>query len=379
MDYKMISADDHLDLGWLPSDLWVTRIPTLLRSRAPRVEERDGNPVWVCEGKIWGAWAGKPADPSRPRPNAPFFDALTRGGELDRSQRRPAVATYRLCDMDRDGVQAQVIFGPVFSINVDDPTLRDACYRAYNDWLKEFCAAAPNRLIGVAMLPPSPESAFAELQRLAKVGGYRQANLQIATISPRVDDPAWEPFWSAVEETEVILSFHVTVFLEDMSQRAVGTPASVFMATKGFISQFLDPFVDLFAWGILERHPKIKLVLGESGLGWLPWVIQELDYRHWRLWESKDYWLERGLTGLEMKPSEIFKRQVYATFQEDHVAMALLPFYGDGHVMWASDYPHPDSVWPDSRAAIDRQMAHLSSEMRRRLTHDNAAELYRLE
>jgi predicted TIM-barrel fold metal-dependent hydrolase len=85
------------------------------------------------------------------------------------------------------------------------------------------------------------------------------------------------------------------------------------------------------------------------------------------------------LSGLEMKPSEVFKRQIYATFQEDHVAMALLPFYGEDHVLWASDYPHPDSVWPNSRAAIERQMSHLGADMRKKLTHDNAAALYRLE
>ena len=379
MDYKLISCDDHLDLGWLPADLWTQRLPQSLRSRAPHIEERDGRAIWVCDGKIWGAWSGLPVDPKLPRPQMPFIDALTRGGELDRSQRRPAVAKFRLADMDRDGVQTQVMFGPVYSINTDDPDLRDACYSAYNDWLAEFCAAAPDRLIGIAMLPPAPDGALKELYRLAGKGGYRQVNLQIATVAPRIDDPSWEPFWAAIEETGLILSFHVTVFVEGLPARAVGKPASVFMATKAFISQFLDPFVDLFAWGILERHPKIKLVMGESGLGWLPWVVEELDYRHWRLWESKDYWQERGLRGLEMKPSEVFKRQVYATFQEDHVAMALLPFYGDGHVLWASDYPHPDSVWPNSRAAIERQMAHLTPEMRKKLTHDNATALYGLK
>jgi predicted TIM-barrel fold metal-dependent hydrolase len=78
------------------------------------------------------------------------------------------------------------------------------------------------------------------------------------------------------------------------------------------------------------------------------------------------------------KPSELFKRQIYATFQEDHVAMSLIPFFGDGHLLWSSDYPHPDSVWPNSRDAIERQMRHLSPEMRRKLTHDNAAALYGL-
>jgi len=134
------------------------------------------------------------------------------------------------------------MFGPVYSIYTHDPALRDACYRAYNDWLAEFCSAAPDRLIGVAMLPPVQDGAIKELYRLADKGGYRQVNLQIATVTPRIDDPAWEPFWSTIEETGLILSFHVTVFFEGIPERAVGKPASVFMATKAFIGQFLDPF-----------------------------------------------------------------------------------------------------------------------------------------
>ena len=78
------------------------------------------------------------------------------------------------------------------------------------------------------------------------------------------------------------------------------------------------------------------------------------------------------------KPSELFRRQIYATFQEDYVALSLLPFFGEGHLLWASDYPHPDSVWPHSRDAIERQMHTLSPQMRRALTHDNAAALYGL-
>ena len=113
-------------------------------------------------------------------------------------------------------------------------------------------------------------------------------------------------------------------------------------------------------------------------MGWLPWVVQELDYRHERLWEAKDFWNQKGGIPLTRKPSELFKRQIYATFQNDPVALALLPFFGEGHVLWASDYPHPDSTWPNSRAVVDRQMRHLAPELRRKLTHDNAVALYGL-
>ena len=379
MAQPLISCDDHMDLGQLPADLWTTRLPPNLRDRAPHIEERDGQAVWICDGKVWGTWGGKAPPTGDKRAVKPIYNAFDRGGLHDQSERRPAVAELRLQDMDRDGVETQIIFGPIFQISTDDPVLRTACYRVYNDWLMEFCSAAPNRLIGVPMLPETdPAAAHAELRRLAAKGGVRQVCLMCAQANPKFDDPAWEPLWSALEETGIILSWHITVFGVKPSDRAAGKAASVFANTKGFLDNFLEPFVDLFAWAILERHPKLKMVMAEAGTGWLPWLVQELDYRHWRLWEAKEFWGDKGGSALETKPSELFKRQIWATFQEDYVAMALIPFFGEGHLLWASDYPHPDSVWPNSRAAIERQMRDLSPEMRRKLTHDNAAALYGL-
>ena len=378
MTDKLISCDDHLDLGQLPADLWMMRLPASLRDRAPHIEERDGLAVWVCDGKVWGSWAGKQLGQEQLARPKPLHNAFDRGGIVDQSERRPAVAELRLADMDRDGVQTQVIFGPIFQISTDDLALRVACYRVYNDWLMEFCAVAPDRLIGVPMLPETPDGASEELLRLAAKGGVRQVTLMIANIKPKLDDPAWEKLWTALEDTGIILSWHITVFVGKPGDRVAGKPASVFENTKFFMANFLEPFVDLFAWGILERHPKLKMVMAEAGTGWLPWLVQELDYRHWRLWEAKDFWADKGGIALETKPSELFKRQIYATFQEDYAAMALIPFFGEGHLLWASDYPHPDSVWPNSRAAIERQMRNLSPEMRKKLTHDNAAQLYAL-
>src|ERR1700731_98427 len=292
-----------MDLGQLPADLWTERLPADLRDRAPHIEERDGQAVWICDGKVWGTWGGKPPATGDQRAVKPIYNALDRGGIFDQSERRPAVADLRLQDMDRDSVETQVIFGPIFQISTDDPVLREACYRVYNDWLMEFCAAAPNRLIGVPMLPETdPAAAHAELLRLAKKGGVGQVCLMCAQANPKFDDPAWEKLWDALEETGIILSWHITVFGVKPGDRAAGKAAGVFKNTKGFLNNFL----------------------------------------------------------------------------EECAAMALIPFFGDGHLLWASDYPPPDSVWPNSRAAIERQMQHLSPEMRRKLTHDNAAKLYGL-
>src|SRR6266481_1971240 len=177
-----------MDLGQLPADLWVARLPASLRDRAPHIEERDGQAVWICDGKVWGSWVGKPPADAASRSVKPLYNAFDRAQIYDQSARRPAVPELRLADMDRDGVESQVIFGPIFQISTDDPVLRQACYRVYNDWLLDFCGVAADRLIGVPMLPESPQAATDELLRLAKRGGVRQVNLMIAQISPKLDD-----------------------------------------------------------------------------------------------------------------------------------------------------------------------------------------------
>src|SRR5207253_10061776 len=121
----------------------------------------------------------------------------------------------------------------------------------------------------------------------------------IANVNPKLDDPAWEPLWQALEDSGIILSWHITVFVGKPGDRVAGKAASVFENTKFFLANFLEPFVDLFAWGILERHPRLRMVMAEAGTGWLPWLVQELDYRHWRLWEAKEFWADKGGSALE--------------------------------------------------------------------------------
>src|SRR6185503_9772346 len=208
-NYGLISCDDHLDMNQLPADLWTSRMPPEFKDRAPHIEEKDGRAVWICDGQNWGFWSGKGGGFKGPKP---IFTAFDRGGIEDQTERRPAVAELRLADMDRDGVHTHVVFGPVTSFNHPDSELRDACYRVYNDWLAEFCAVAPDRLLGVPMLPPNPESALAELKRIAGMGVFKQVNLQIAVAEPRLHDERWEPVWQALEDSGLILAWHVTVF-----------------------------------------------------------------------------------------------------------------------------------------------------------------------
>ena len=136
---------------------------------------------------------------------------------------------------------------------------------------------------------------------------------------------------------------------------------------------FFQPFVFLFAFGTLERHPDLKFILAESATGWIPFVVQEMDYRYAQA-------LERAPDEKPLKhmPSEVFKRQVWATYQQDLVGLHLVDFFGEGHMMWASDYPHPDSTWPESRQAIEENFKGVAPGARRRILCDNAKDLYGL-
>ena len=383
IEAALVSCDDHLDLNMLPADVWQKRMAAKWRERAPHVEMADPGPaIWVADGERWGGWSGKKgSSPFGPGPK-PLHTAYDRGGIDDLTELRAGNPQLRLADMDRDRVWAHVVFGPVTSIKTGDEAFMRACYVAYNDWLyDDFCAAAPDRLIGVAMLPPYPEAAFDELARLAKRGGVRQANLQIAVAEPRLEDKRWEPLFDLLEQSGIVLSFHVTVFPKagDAFDKYKGSPGATFLHAKMFIEQFLDPFVDLFAWGILERHSKLKIVIAESGVGWVPWVVEELDYRYWRLWECKDYWDDKGGIPHKTKPSEVFQRQVYGTFQQSPTAMRLTEFWGRENLLWASDYPHPDSIWPNSVRTIGETMRHMDPSVVRGLVGGNAAKLYGLD
>ena len=164
MHYQIVSADDHIDLRYLPRDLWEARVPAAARDSMPRVQPTAKGLAWVCGDHVWGPWGTARAI------DVPLKTALERGGVFEEGVLRPTTPHLRLADLDRDGVYATVMYGPVAPLLLPDPAMRRLCYAAYNDWLVEFCAAEPRRLIGVGLLPADdPALAEQELRRLAKL------------------------------------------------------------------------------------------------------------------------------------------------------------------------------------------------------------------
>lgn len=357
VDWPLYSGDDHLDIWACPPDLWTSRVPAALRDRMPRVVDRDGTPTWMVDGSVLG-FSGAPTGGR--------YSALTRAG-LGDDTFRPSDPAKRLEDMDRDGLQATVVYGPaVMGLPIADGEVKAAAWRAWNDFAAEFSSHCPERLALLPVLPThSPEAAAAELERVAAMG-LRGALVYVFEFD--CGDPSWDRLWAAAQDTGLPISFHIgggvstiPVAPDSWAHHAFATVVPM---------QLCEPLAKMVFCGALEKHPGMQLVLAEAGLGWVPYLVNRMDVSSAkRPGVAKDY-------ELSMRPSEIFRRQVYITFEEEPDGATFVEMLGADRCLWASDYPHVDSTFPQSRASIEESFARLSVQDCRRITATNCGQLY---
>jgi predicted TIM-barrel fold metal-dependent hydrolase len=377
MEYRIISADDHIDLPWLPKDLWQKRVPAAWRERAPRVADTPEGPYWVCGDERWEAWGGRRGAAGA---QGGRRTALERGGVLEPGVLRPTTTALRLADMDRDGVDATVMYGPIVPLLIEDPELRRVCYRAYNDWLAEFCATAPDRLVGAGLIPiDDPKAAADEVRHFRQIG-LRTGMLLAARVEVPLWEEVWHPLWEAGAETGIPIGFHLGGGLRTVTFSGPKATHAGNMGVRVSCStlQMDEPLAGVIFSGALERYPALKIVLAETGIGWLPYMLERMDDTYRKFLDAEEYWRTHGGLDLTMPPSLYVQRQIWATFQTDLVGLRVLDTLGADRVMWASDYPHADSTWPDSRTAIEENFRDVAPAPRRRILCENARELYRL-
>jgi uncharacterized protein len=377
MEYRIISADDHIDLQWLPRDLWQRRVDREWRERAPRVVDTADGPYWVCGDDRWDPWGGRKGAAGAMGGRRL---ALERGGVLEPGVLRPTTTELRLADMDRDGIDATVMYGPIVPLLIADPELRRVCYRAYNDWLAEFCATAPARLVGAGLIPIDDPRSAADAVRSIRKLGLRTGMFLAARVERPLWDEEWEPLWEAAAETGIPLGLHLGGGMRTVQWSGPKATNAGNMGVRVACAtlQMDEPLVAIIFSGALERHPGLRIVLAETGIGWLPYMLERMDDTYRKFLDAEDYWRSRGGLALSQPPSAYFRRQVWATFQTDHAGLRLLDLLGDDRVMWASDYPHADSTWPESQQAIAACFRHVAPEACGRILCENARRLYGL-
>lgn len=339
---NMVSADGH---AVEPPNLWVDRLPSALRDRAPRVQYVDGEEQLILVGekrKILGINLDLPLN---------YPDAL------QPASRASALATQ--------GVVAEVLY-PQWTMmlyGLGDPELQVAVLRAYNEWLAEFCKQQPGRFVGIGLLPVHDVKSAIEGLDHANNLGLAGVALPSSPKGRAYNEPDFEPLWDAIEQSGLPLSLHVGGDLVHMGPGAIGAN----------VTRNLSPFRNIFPLfvfsGILERHPGLKLVLTEGGISWIASTIYDMDMVFDRFYSYLR-------PTIKVRPSEIWHRQCFATFQDDPVGLETLGRIGAHTVLWAADYPHPEGTFPHTREVLGQQFAGISDADVTLITGGNARRIW---
>ncbi|MGE0383145.1 MAG: amidohydrolase family protein [Gammaproteobacteria bacterium] len=359
----LVSADAHIVE---PPTLWEERLDRRLRDRAPKVSRRMFEGV---EADVWevehmpplpvGGFVASSAE------GEALLAAFTRGyAAAPRSVWDPAA---RLEEQDIDGVSAEVLYNTwcMMLFHLDDAELRQACFRAYNDYCAEYCAVRPDRLIGVGAIDVlDVAGAVAELGRIARMG-LRGASI---TGYPPQERPfcgrEYDPFWAAAEALALPISLHTGT-----GRRGFGTGAFSSYITHPMEIQL--SLADIVLGGVLERFPGLKLVLAEADISWLPHLMYRMDHAY-------EKFPGQRVATLSMAPSEFIRqREIVGTFQfEERNVGFTADVVGARHLAWASDYPHIETKWPHSQAAAAHSVAALAAGDAALVTSQNARRLF---
>jgi len=373
IDYPIIDADAHV---YEPPDVWQARVPSALRARAPQL-------VQTADGECWsfndgerlrpiGLMAAAGASYLGFRPSGLTYETIRRG-TWD-----PAA---RLADMDADGIHAQLLYPSVCEEGArmfgDDRALQLACVRAYNEWQLEFCAAGAGRLFGHAVIPASGvDDAVAELEWALRQG-YRGVLVSLfpnGSVDPAPQDDA---FWARAAEAGVPVALHIGSFHADgpVKQRRFEAAAVLPRAATSKSGANTVPLVVRIIFsGLLERVPRLALLLVEANIGWIPAMLEQTDDMFLRY-----RWFTDTVARMPTMPSRLFHRNIWATFMIDTVGMELRHRLNLDHLMWSTDYPHTGTDWPNSRVTIARLFRGIERADVKKMLHDNCKALYRLD
>jgi predicted TIM-barrel fold metal-dependent hydrolase len=378
MDELIIDADAHLTE---PPDVWTARVPARYLDRVPHVVRGDdGKDAWVLDGTpFYNVGVTATAGWHEPFPSGPPTYEDCHPAAYD--------AAARLRYLDEVGIWAQVLypnvagFGSQKFLNIPDDDLKLVCVGAYNDFLRDWSSADHRRLITVMTTPFwDVDAAVAEIERGAAAGhrGILFTGEPKRFGLPHLGDSHWDRLWAAAQAAGLPIHLHLgsgdtaTSFSPDRIA-AHGTAATyAYTSTELFLKNGLQ-VADLLTSGVLPRFPDLKFVSVESGIGWIPFVLEAVDhaYLEGRADRTSEW---------ELMPSEYFARQVYACYWFETVApRRLLAEIPVDNVLFETDFPHPTCLFGNVREKIEAGLAEAPPDVRRKFLWENAASLYSVE
>jgi predicted TIM-barrel fold metal-dependent hydrolase len=383
-DTYVFDADAH----WCePPDLFTNLAPAAYRDRVPRVEVVDGARMWVFDGHPVGGYSAGGVI-GRDGHKEPAWRALR---EWDHSEVHVGAwdPATRLEVMDECGIDAQVIFPSTIGLAgqdlamVDDEVLRRLTIEIYNDRMTQIQADSGNRLLPLPLMPAwDIDLCVAEAERVAALGarGINMTSDPQDLGSPDLANRAWDPFWEALTEHQLPVHFHIGASGTAMSFFGKypwdSHPNNTRLAIGGSLLFIGNARVvtNMILSGVFDRYPDLKMVSVESGIGWIPFMLETLDYEM-----SENAPAE--LAAMGKKPSEYFRSNIYATFwfeNNRNKLPELIDAVGEDNILFETDFPHPTCLYPKPLETVEAKMATISPEARRKILGENSRKLYRI-
>ena len=375
MWHLVCDADQHLNE---PKDLYSQRLPSKLKDQAPKVIQLPGGgDAWEYTDRISavGMQSTSGRNYSQFKTSGVSYEDM-RPGEYD--------PEAHLKDMDIDGIYSACFFaGPGSGFSPSDgQELYLACLEAWNDLcLEDWQGTDPERLIALPKMPVTGiEDAVGELRRVAKKGARGVQLSAFPSGSTRIG-PVDDRFWAEVQDLDIPVAIHLGFGggpgLDPAKAQIGGKPISVVKDLTGFnvtrtAGRMHEVLSDIVLMGSLERFPKLTFLSVETGVGWFPFFMESTDdnYARHRFWSGVD---------LKLRPSELIRRQIIATFQIDTFGVKSRHDFGVNNIMWSSDYPHAGSDWPNSQRMIEFHMMGVPQEERSQMTGGNYARVFKLK
>lgn len=383
---RIIDVDTHYSE---PYDLWTKRAPASLKDRVPQLMPTENGMSWIIDGNLSIGDGGGPSsciDINGMKTKGMEFRDWTMSDCYDASYDPKS----RVAMMDEKGIAAQILYPNIMGFGGQragkvDPELRMACATIYNDAMGELQEESGQRLFPMAMLPWwDVDAAVAEIRR-THAFGLRGVNLNSDPQNhkgadgnplPDLGSRHWDPLWEACIEHELPINFHIGASDQSIDWFGdQGWPSLSLDLKHGLGSAMLfvnnsRVMANIIFSGLLDRYPQLKFVSVESGIGWIPFILEALDFEY----DEVDQ-----VGALQRKPSEYFKTNFYACFWFERENLAeTARQVGIDNVMFETDFPHPNCLYPDPMGYLSPGLQKLTRDERSKILGGNAAKLYKI-
>ena len=370
MSYRIVSSDNHIIE---PPNLWTTRIDAEFKDRCPRLISTDGGLKWHCEnvteqGPEQGSNVGKRFENPDDITTSEVYEHVRAGGY------DPDAAVK---DLDVDGVDSCLMFPTIGFMNfrIADCDLRSAVFRAYNDYLADFCNAHPKRLGGIAMINIEDlDEALREVERSQKRG---LAGVMITCYPPKFrtyDSPDYDRLWAMAQDMRIPVNLHAATNAY-ASTEINGVDKATVVTMNSRVAN-MDHYArvslgEMIYSGVFERYPKLQVGAVEFELAWIPHFLDRIDFNYTQRGVERSVRFKN-----EMMPSDFWYRNCFAGFQEDWMGIRDRELIGVDNIQWGSDYPHTESTFPRSGEIIEEILAGCTEEEKAKIAGANTARVY---